>query len=123
MSKSKQRTFGDMGERLAAHHLQSEGYRIVERNYRRAEGEIDLIATVNATLAFVEVKARRGSSMGFAREAITPAKAARLVQLAEAYASENASDAALRIDLIAIDFTRDGRMLSLTHYQNAVTGD
>ena len=59
--------------------------------------------------------------MGTASEAITAAKAARMVQLAEAYADEQARDAALRIDLIAIDFTPDGRMLSLRHYENAVT--
>ena len=120
---SRARAFGDLGERLAAHHLEAKGYRIVERNHRRAEGEIDIIAQANGTLAFVEVKSRRGSVMGTASEAITLAKAARMVQLAEAYADENALDAALRIDLIAIDFAPDGRMLSLKHYENAVTGD
>ncbi|MEK7247313.1 MAG: YraN family protein [Chloroflexota bacterium] len=120
---TSRRAFGDLGERLAAHHLESKGYRIVERNYRRAEGEIDIIAQANGTLAFVEVKARRGSAMGIASEAITRAKATRMVQLAESYASEHTPDTALRIDLIAIDFTPDGRMLSLRHYENAVTGD
>jgi putative endonuclease len=120
---SRTRAFGDLGERLAAHHLASKGYRIVERNYRRAEGEIDIIAQANGTLTFVEVKSRRGSSMGTASEAVTAAKAARMVQLAEVYASEHAPASALRIDLIAIDFTPDGHMLSLKHYENAVTGD
>ena len=120
---SANRTFGDLGERLAAHHLESKGYRIVERNYRRAEGEIDIIARTNSTLAFVEVKSRRGSAMGSASEAITAAKAARMAVLAEAYAAAQAPDAALRIDLIAIDFAPDGRMLSLRHYESAVTGD
>lgn len=120
---NSRRAFGDLGERLAAHHLESKGYRIVERNYRRAEGEIDIIAQANGTLTFVEVKSRRGSAMGTASEAVTAAKATRMVQLAEAYADERAPGAALRIDLIAIDFASDGRMLSLKHYENAVTGD
>lgn len=120
---NSRRAFGDLGERLAAHHLESKGYRIVERNYRRAEGEIDIIAQANGTLACVEVKSRRGSVMGTASESITAAKAARMVQLAEAYASEHTPEASLRIDLIAIDFAPDGRMLSLRHYENAVTGD
>ena len=117
------RAFGDMGERLAAHHLEAKGYRIVERNYRRAEGEIDIIAAQDGTLVFAEVKCRRGASHGSAREAITPAKAERLALLAEAYAGDHAPDSALRIDLIAIDFAEDGRMLSLKHHENAVTGD
>lgn len=117
------RAFGDLGERLAAHHLEVKGYRIVERNCRRAEGEIDIIARHGETLVFVEVKSRRGSAMGSACEAITRAKAERLVQLAEAYAAEGAPGSALRIDLVAIDFARDGRMLSLRHYENAITGD
>lgn len=120
---TSRRAFGDLGERLAAHNLESKGYRIVERNYRRSEGEIDIIAQANGTLAFVEVKARRGSAMGTASESITAAKAARMIQLADAYASEHTPEASLRIDLIAIDFTPDGRMLSLKHYENAVSGD
>ncbi|HVP06110.1 MAG TPA: YraN family protein [Dehalococcoidia bacterium] len=117
------RSFGDLGERLAAHHLEAKGYRIVARNYRRAEGEIDIIARGGETLVFVEVKSRRGVAMGSASEAITRVKAARLAQLAEAYADEHEPGAGLRIDLIAIDFAPDGRMLSLTHHENAITGD
>ena len=84
----RRRAFGDLGERLAAQHLEAKGYRIVERNYRRAEGEIDIIARGerHAGLRRSEVAARLG--MGTAGESITPAKAARMVALAEAYADE-----------------------------------
>jgi putative endonuclease len=119
----RRRVFGDLGERLAVQHLVAKGYRIREQNYRCAEGEIDIVAEANGVVAIVEVKCRRGASMGTATEGVTPAKQRRLVALAEAYASEHAADSALRIDVIAIDFARDGRMLSLAHYENAVTGD
>ncbi len=112
-----------MGERLAVQHLKAKGYLIREQNYRRAEGEIDIIAERNGVVAFVEVKCRRGVRMGTAAEGVTPAKQRRLVALAEAYASEHAAGSALRIDVIAIDFAMDGRLLSLAHYENAVTGD
>jgi putative endonuclease len=117
------RTFGSLGERLAAHHLQAKGYRIIGRNWRRLEGEIDIIAERDGTLVFVEVKSRRGAAMGTACQAISPVKAVRLAQLAELYAEEHAPETALRIDLVAIDFSPNGRMLSLQHYENAVTGD
>jgi putative endonuclease len=119
----RRRVFGDLGERLAVEHLQANGYRIREQNYRCAEGEIDIIAEANGVVAIVEVKCRRGASMGTAAEGVTLAKQRRLVALAESYASDHAADSALRIDVIAIDFARDGRMLSLAHYENAVTAD
>jgi putative endonuclease len=119
----RRRAFGDLGERLAVQHLEAKGYRIREQNYRCAEGEIDIVAEANGVVAIVEVKCRRGASMGTAAEGVTPAKQRRLVALAEAYASDHAADSALRIDVIAIDFARDGRMLSLAHYENAVMGD
>ena len=112
-----------MGERLAVQHLESKGYRIREQNYRRAEGEIDIIAETDGLVVFVEVKCRRGALMGTATEGVTTAKQRRLVALAEAYASDQTAGAALRIDVIAIDFAPDGQLLSLAHYENAVTGD
>ncbi len=117
------RAFGQMGERLAVQRLQAKGYHIRETNYRCAEGEIDIIAEDDDTIVFVEVKSRRGSRMGTATEAVTPRKQQRLLALAESYAAEHTPDSPLRIDVIAIDFTPDGRLLSLNHYENAVTGD
>jgi len=113
---------GNLGERLAAHHLEAKGYRILHRNYRRSFGEVDLIAEKNRVLSFVEVKARRGSAMGLACEAITPVKAERLAQIAETFTAEHAPEAGFKIDLIAIDFAPDGRLLSLNHYENAIGG-
>ena len=124
MPSNHNRTLGAMGERLAVQHLEASGYRIRERNYRRREGEIDIIAEAPDLLAFIEVKCRRGSRMGSAAESITPAKARRLAGLAEAYAAERKGlPESLRIDVIAVDFAPDGRLLSLTHIENAVTGD
>ena len=113
-----------MGERLAAEHLTAKGYRIRERNFRTAAGEIDIVAEAGGVLAFVEVRCRRGSSMGTAAESLSPAKQRRMVEMAEAYgqARENLPEQ-WRIDLIAIDFKSDGRLASVVHYENAVTAD
>jgi len=118
------KTLGDFGERVAARCLLGKGYRILERNHRVREGEIDIIAQMGGTVAFVEVRTRRGGRMGCAAESITPVKAARLVTLAEAYAADHPDlPEGRRIDLIAIDFARDGRLVSLQHFENAVTAD
>jgi putative endonuclease len=118
------RALGELGERLAAEHLTAKGYRIRERNFRTAAGEIDIVAEAGGVLAFVEVKCRRGSSMGTAAESLSTAKQRRMVEMAEAYgqAREDLPEQ-WRIDLIAIDFERNGRLASLVHYENAVTAD
>ena len=118
------RALGELGERLAAEHLTAKGYRIRECNFRTAAGEIDIVAEAGGVLAFVEVKCRRGSSMGTAAESLSPAKQRRMVEMAEAYgqARENLPEQ-WRIDLIAIDFESGGRLASIVHYENAVTAD
>jgi len=74
---------GDFGERLAAHHLEAKGYRIVARNWRCARGEIDLVAQAGAELVFVEVKTRRGQAFGAPEQGVTPRKAQRLLELGQ----------------------------------------
>ncbi len=46
---SVRQRLGASGERLAAHYLEQRGYRVIERNVRRAEGEIDLVAVIGAS--------------------------------------------------------------------------
>ena len=118
------RALGELGERLAAEHLTAKGYRVRERNFRTAAGEIDIVAEGFGVLAFVEVKARRGSSMGTAAESLSPAKRRRMVEMAEAYgqAREDLPEQ-WRIDLVAIDFESSGRLASIVHYENVVTAD
>ncbi|RUL86294.1 YraN family protein [Tautonia sociabilis] len=69
------RWFGDRGEREAARSLRRQGMTILSRNYRTAQGEIDLIARDRETLVFVEVKTRR---QGEPAEAVTLAKQRRV---------------------------------------------
>jgi len=115
---------GDLGERLAEQHLLAKGYRIRERNFRVREGEIDIIAEQGDLLAFVEVRCRRGDAMGAARESLTLAKQRRLVGLAEAYGrTEDGLPDRRRIDVIAVDFTPSGRLLSLEHIEGAVSAE
>lgn len=121
-AKDHRRALGALGERLAIHHLEASGYAIVARNHRCAEGEIDIIARKDDTLAFVEVKSRRGSTYGSAAESLTPAKQRRMIALAGAYEPDDESlPPGRRVDLIAIDFAPDGRLLSLGHHENAVS--
>lgn len=112
---------GAFGERLAAHHLEHKGYRIVERNWRTARGEIDLVAQAGEVLVFVEVKTRRGRGMGTPEESITPHKANKLLELALAYLYEKELDEVeWRVDLVAVELDTQGKLLRCEHLENAL---
>ncbi len=115
------RDLGDFGERVAAAHLEAKGYRIRERNFRVREGEVDIIAERGGTLVFVEVRTRRGESMGSAAESVTASKASRILATAQAYVQAvEGCPADQCIDVIALALAHDGRVLSLEHIEGAV---
>ena len=115
------RQLGAFGERVAAAHLEARGYRIVERNWRCREGEIDIVATTGDCLVFVEVRTRRGQDCGSALESVGPAKGARLALLAQAYCQERPDlPPDRRIDVVAVELSPSGRLLGIQHIENAV---
>ena len=73
---------GREGEQVAAEYLERAGLRILERNWRSAEGEIDIVAAERQVLVVCEVKTRSGTRFGTPLEAITRHKQARLRRLA-----------------------------------------
>lgn len=76
---------GDEAEGLAAAYLERQGLRVVERNYRCRQGEIDLIMREGDTLVFVEVRLRTNPKFGGAAESITHAKQEKILQAARHY--------------------------------------
>lgn len=118
---TSRRDLGDFGERVARAHLEAKGYRILATDFRTRECQVDIVAQLGDVLAFVEVKTRRGGEMGSAAEAIDGAQAERLLLAADEFARERAGlPDVRRIDLIAIDLDRSGRVVSLQHIESAV---
>ncbi len=110
-----------MGEKLAREHLERAGYTILQTNYRSPDGEVDLIARHRDCLVFVEVKARRGTGFGLPEEAVTEAKKAKLVMVAEHYIQNHApSIQDWRIDVVAIELDRQNRPRRIEVIENAV---
>lgn len=100
---------GSRGEGIAARHLESLGFEILERNFRCKAGEIDIVARKGQLVAFVEVKTRRPGPFGTAREQITDAKRRRIVKAARAYVADRGiAPAYYRFDVAAIDILPDG---------------
>ena len=73
---------GACGEQAAAEYLEENGLRILARNWRCSEGEIDIVAAERRVLAVCEVKTRSDVTYGTPLEAITRAKQRRLRRLA-----------------------------------------
>jgi len=65
---------GKVGEELACHYLQDNGYLILSRNYRSRFGEIDIIAKKGNCIAFIEVKYRKSNKFGEGFEAVSRQK-------------------------------------------------
>ena len=111
-------TLGRSGEDLAASLYRNAGFRILERNYRVPEGEVDVVAGRGSTLVFCEVKTRRSDRWGAPVEAVSWKKQARLRRLAARWMRERgAGDAEVRFDVVSV-VVRDGRP-EITHFPDA----
>ena len=111
--KDAPKKLGDEAETRALSHLQQQGLRLVERNYRVAAGpnarggEVDLILRErDGTLVFVEVRARASGDFGGAAASVTAAKQRRLAFAAQHYLLRMATPPPCRFDVVAIDGKR-----------------
>ncbi|TFV67717.1 YraN family protein [Blastococcus sp. CT_GayMR20] len=94
---------GSLGERIAVAFLTDAGLRVLDRNWRCREGELDIVAREGDALVFCEVKARRGVGYGLPVQAVTIAKQRRLRVLAQRWLAahdEHAPD--LRFDVVGV---------------------
>jgi putative endonuclease len=99
---------GKTGEDLACRELERRGYAILERRWRQAGGEIDIIARDGGTIVFVEVKARDGAAFGDGSEAVTVHKQRRIVQLALRYLARRGwLNSPCRFDVVAVAIDRE----------------
>lgn len=110
---------GAYGERVAARALTGAGMRVIDRNWRCATGEIDIVALEGETLVFCEVKTRRGDDFGAPAEAVGPAKVRRLRALAAAWlASHREARGPIRFDVVSVRAQPSGAA-SVEHLRGA----
>lgn len=108
---------------MAGEHLQAEGYTILDTNWRCASGEVDIIAREGDVLAFVEVRTRRGRRGPTPEQSLTPAKQAKLIELARTYLQErDLTDVPWRIDFVAVEMDGRGVLQRVDLIRHAVTG-
>jgi len=109
---------GRRGEDLAHRYLQKAGYAVVTRNYKAgADSEIDIVATKDGLVVFVEVKSRTSATYGAPERAMDSDKHKNIVRGARAYATRAAIDwSQVRFDVISVVFTKPP---SILHQQDA----
>ena len=119
MNDRKER--GDWGEERAARYLRLHGYRILERNFRCRQGEIDIIARKGEIVAFVEVKQRKNAEYGEAREFVTLSKQRRILSAAELWLFKTRCELQPRFDVIEIYAPQGTETLfpKINHLENA----
>ena len=98
------RKTGTDKEQLAEAYLAKQGMRILEKNFRGRQGEIDIVGYHQGYLVFVEVKYRSGYAMGSALEAVDYRKQRQVCKTADyyRYLHRLGNDTMIRYDVVAI---------------------
>jgi len=117
---SKKQALGMRAEQLAADYLEQRGYAVLVRNWRRPEGELDLVVSAEGLCVFVEVRSRTGTERGHALETVDARKRARVLRAARLYIEEERPQAAVfRFDVVGVTFALDERPPELVHIEDA----
>jgi putative endonuclease len=113
---------GRLGEHHARLLLEGRGYRFVTANWHCLAGELDLVMMDGDELVFVDVKTRRGEAAGRAEDAISGAKAAKLLAAGEWFVAEHPGhqDRIWRVDLVAVTIHPATGVATANYYINAI---
>lgn len=111
---SKTQKIGEIGEHLAVRYLESKGYKILERNYTRKWGEIDIVCIKGEVVRFCEVKSKTtdfGDKIGVdsyrAEDGMHPWKQKRLARTIDTYIAERKVEGEYQVDLIVVKLSQD----------------
>jgi putative endonuclease len=100
---------GRDGEEAAVRYLEGCGFRILDRNWRCADGEIDIVAVERHSLVICEVKTRSGTRYGTPLEAVGRAKVRRLRKLAVGWLNAHGVRfEQIRIDVVGLLYEGSG---------------
>jgi putative endonuclease len=112
--------FGRWGEEMAASYLERKGYTVCSRNVRTAHGEIDILASKDSALIFVEVKTRSSHTFAYPEESVTLRKQAHLLSAAQDYLQAHPESCeSWQFDVIAIE-RKPGGKTEIYHFENVI---
>ena len=114
------RDLGNYGEDLACSYINSKKYEIIERNFRKRNGELDIIAKKDDILIFIEVKSRYSTYLCSPREAVNYLKQKTIKNLARYFIHiNNLYDFYVRFDVIEIYLNNYDDNYTITHLEDA----
>lgn len=117
MSTARQ-AFGELGERIAERWLRRRGWRVIQRRFRNGHRDIDLVVERDGTVAFVEVKARKGADFGGPVQAVDYRKRRQLERSAMVWIDRHGRGVeSYRFDVIGV--LVDGAAVRVCHVENA----
>ena len=117
---TKKQALGMRAEQLAADYLEQRGYKMLARNWRRPEGELDLVVGAEGLCVFVEVRSRTGTERGHPLETVDARKRARVLRAARMYIDEERPQAPVfRFDVVGVTFALDDSSPELVHVEDA----
>lgn len=130
--RTKKRKLGDIGENVACVFLEKNGYKIIERNYLKKWGEIDVVAKKGRILHFIEVKSvscvtldesalRLRSGQDYRPEDnMHPWKLKRLSRVIQTYLLEKDLDCEWQLDLITVKIDEKNRKARAEMLENVI---
>lgn len=111
---------GALGERHAARALRAKGFQLLEANYRRKQGELDLIARDGDTLVFVEVRTRTSSLHQTPLSSVDARKQEKIAHLARLYLRDRRlTECYCRFDVVEVYATPEGAIQQVNHIPGA----
>ncbi len=124
-NKIDYKELGFLGENLAGRYLESQGYKILERNYRKPFGEVDLIVEKGDCVNFVEVKTKlsSGNNIFTPELRVDRKKISHISKVASVYLDNMGwlGNKEWQIDIISVIISKLDKKASIKHFQNVAS--
>ncbi len=98
---------GITGEAMAVNYLTEKGFAILHQNWRHSHWEVDIIASKDSILHFIEVKTRRTKKFGHPEEAVSKKKIQNLINASEEYLYQFPEWKRIQFDILSITILKD----------------
>lgn len=126
-NRTEKRKLGDIGENIACDFLERRGFEIIDRNYSRKWGEIDIVAKREGVIRFIEVKSVNGNVSGVTskdayrpEDNMHPWKLKRLSRAMQTYLLERKLDCDWQLDLVTVKIDQQTRKARVEIIENMI---
>ncbi len=118
---TEKRKTGDLGESIAIKYLEGKGFKVLEQNYLKPWGEIDIVAKKGSKLYFIEVKTvtheTNGSNIYRAEDNVHPFKLKRLERTINSYLVENREEGEWQMDLVVVMLDKESKKAKVKYIE------